>query len=78
MSALHKATAFFLFAFFLLMSPAFLQAQAPDVPLEKVLEKIQTIDERTKRIEANQKEILEREEKILAEIGNLRVWVRQS
>lgn len=78
MFALHKVTAFFLVAFFLLTSPAFLQAQAPDDPLEKVLEKIQTIDERTKRIEASQKEILEREQKILAEIDSLRVWIRQS
>ena len=52
------------------------QAQpSPQDPLEEVLRKVRLIEERLKKIESNQQETLKRQEKILAELDNLRVWV---
>lgn len=47
----------------------------PQDPLGEVLHKIRLIEERVKKIETDQQEILNRQEKILAELDNLRVWV---
>ena len=79
MCALHKAASAFLFVFLFLSPFSFLAAETqPNDPLEKILEKVQAIDERIKRIEANQKEVQDRQQKILEEISNLRVWIRQT
>ena len=52
------------------------QAQpSPRDPLEELLGKVRLVEERVKKIETNQQEILDRQEKILAELDNLRLWV---
>lgn len=52
------------------------QAQPiPRDPLEEILRKVRLIEEQVKKIETDQQEILSRQEKILAELDSLRVWV---
>lgn len=57
--------------------PSFpVQAQpTPRDPWEEILRKVRLIEEQVKKIETDQQEILSRQEKILAELDSLRVWV---
>lgn len=68
----------FLLVFFasVFLHPFSSQAQPnPGDPLEELLDKVRRIEERVKKIETDQQEILNRQEKILAELDNLRLWV---
>lgn len=68
----------FLLIFFgsVFLHPFSIQAQpSPGNPLKELLDKVRLIEERVKKIETNQQEILDRQEKILAELDNLRLWV---
>lgn len=70
-----KVSAFVFFvSLFLNSFPAQAQPTPPD-SLEEVLHKVRLIEEQVKRIETNQQEILNRQEKILAELDQLRLWV---
>lgn len=74
MCALHKVASLFLFLT-LFVPPTVLHAQPkPEDPFEELLLRVRSIEERLVKVEANQKEILDREEKILAELDTVRVW----
>lgn len=79
MCALRKvATPFFLaLLFFLTVTPAHLQS-VTDNPDEQMQAKLTQIEERIKKIERDQQEVLVREEKILEELTRLRFMVRRS
>lgn len=66
---------FFLASIFFLPVSA-LQAEPPgEDSSRELLRQVRFIQEKVKKIEAGQQEILNREEKILAELENLRVWI---
>lgn len=77
MSALGRVFSLSFFAAFLLFHPAPSQAQPNDDPFEKIVSKISLLEKRLQVIEANQKEILSREEQILAELDRLRIWIHR-
>ena len=78
MCALHKITFPSLFAFLLLTAiPPLFAELPPGDPNQETLNKIRSVEERLKKIEANQQEILNREDKILAEIDRLRIWTHR-
>jgi len=76
MTGLCLPRTLFLSALLLIVAPVPLLAQtgAGD-PLQEVLRRVRLMEERVKKIEASEQEILKRQEKILAELENLRVWV---
>ena len=53
------------------------QAAAQD-QAKQILNSLSLIEARVKKVEMDQKEILDRQEKILTEIDRLRVWVHRS
>ena len=61
---------------FLLLS--FLSRPALSAPVnepDELLRRVRSMEERMKKIEANQQEVLDHQQKILAELDNLRVWI---
>lgn len=64
-------------SFFLLIAPLS-RAQAPsDDPFEELLTKVRSIENQVQRIEANHREIIARQDRILAELERLRVWIHR-
>lgn len=89
MCALHKAgfplffipsSLKFLFLFLVLGFGPHIAGAEPRAgdPLEETLTQLGSIELRLKKIEENQKEMLARQEKILAEIDRLRIWTRRT
>gem|GEM_PF-4107366 len=73
MSALLRIWAVCFFTAFVIFSPPSLYAVEP---AGDVSAKLRIIEDRLKKIEEGQKQINEKEEKVLSEIDNLRVWIR--
>lgn len=89
MCALHKAESplffipsflKFLFLFLVLtFGPHMAGAEPPaGDSVDETLTRLGSIELRLKKIEENQKEMLARQEKILAEIDRLRIWIRHN
>lgn len=74
MCALHKVASVLLFITLFAPSTSLHAQSEPEDPLEELLLRVRSIEERLGKVEANQKEILDREENILAELDNVRVW----
>ncbi len=70
--ALHKVNLSLFFALFFLISAPAYSAPAADDPYEKIQTRLNEIDERVKKIERDQQEVLVREDKILEELTRLR------
>jgi len=47
-------------------------------PAERILTKLSSVEDRIKQIEKNQQDILAKQEKILAELDRIRVWIRRN
>ena len=74
MCALRKiVTLLFLISAFFVCSPAFAQTHSED-PFSEILQRVRSIEERLKKVEAGQQEMLERQEKTLAAVENVRIW----
>lgn len=78
MCALHKVRVYSFSLALVFLIPAAIYAESPADHSEELLNKVHAIDERVKKIEAAQKEILAREEKILQAIDQLRIWTRRT
>ena len=48
---------------------------APVNEPDELLRRVRSMEERMKKIEANQQEVLDHQQKILAELDNLRIWI---
>ena len=68
---------FFTLLFFLTVTPAYSQSMT-DNPNEQIQTKLTQIEDRIKKIEKDQQEVLVREEKILEELTRLRFMIRRS
>lgn len=47
-------------------------------PAERILTKLSSVEDRIRQIEKNQQDILAKQEKILAELDRIRIWVRRN
>ena len=76
LSALRNvASILFLAAlFFLVTPPTSARAATSEDPISEILRRVRTIEDRMKKIEVGQQEILEKQEKVLAAIDNVRIW----
>lgn len=71
------ASFFFIALLFLRLAPLAAQPYRDD-PVVELLDEVRSLKERLERIESNQKEILDREEKILADLDRIRVQIRRT
>ena len=67
------AALFLASALLFVASPVFAQPSKED-PFTELLQKVRSIEERLRKVEANQQEILEGQEKTLAAVENVRIW----
>ena len=73
--ALRKFAAFIFFITPLfLLSPTLGAESNPADPNPELLRHVRSIEERLTKIEAKQQEIIDRQEKTLAAVDNVRVW----
>ena len=70
---IRKHWLIFLFLLLSLLSRPALSAPVNEP--DELLRRVRSMEERMKKIEANQQEVLDHQQKILAELDNLRIWI---
>ena len=63
------------FVLILFLSLNFFSHPAAAAVPDELLRQVRVVEDRVKKIEANQQEILDQQKKILTELDNLRIWI---